>query len=405
MTPEMIREFEKAGKAIAKMRGNEIIFDDEPGRMHFIYLAMNKDEENIDRIISEIISCEDGMRHIVRTLNNVRTIAHEGSLFFCKRLYRAIEPTFEDAGVRLQKWIQIVDAVSPLLRTDLGWISETSMKYLDDRDFSSAQKMDVWLHWCAAMLRANNLSGVFIDTVGATRPKDLNRAAINQLKQMLQDTSTRWDLKSGALYLLLGNQLLSLDTAQAFVEEAYAGFPLDALEGVETLAIAVEHDAAIHAEADAIHEKLAQLRREGLVLKDMKHGDLFEASCAVFENLGNIPTKPIEIAVHLFEWGKRERLIVSAFIDETRKADWMRIAAKVPEDLRKLACLFFEHFDATNPVLRQFAVDVAGALVDNCNVDALRAERLVALCASDDEDALADEARHWADLLRTPERP
>ena len=44
MTPEMIREFEKAGKAIAKLRGSEILFDDEPGKMHFVYLAMNKDD-------------------------------------------------------------------------------------------------------------------------------------------------------------------------------------------------------------------------------------------------------------------------------------------------------------------------------------------------------------------------
>ena len=400
MTPEMIREFEKAGKAIAKLRGSEILFDDEPGKMHFVYLAMNKDEESLDRAISEIVACDEGMRHIVRTLNNVKTIAHEGASCFCKCLYRAMEPTFEDAGVRLQKWIQIVDSVSPLLRTDLGWISEKSKQYLEDRAFSSAQKMDIWLHWCGAMLRSNNLSGVFVDTVGATRPKDLNRAAIHQLKQMLQDTSMRWDLKSGALYLLLGNQLISLDTAQSFVEEAYAGFPLDALEGVETLAIAIEHDAALCAEADAIHEKLGQLRREGLVLKGMKRDDLFEAACAVFEKLSDIEKKPVEIAMHLFDWNKRERLIVSAFIDETRKADWIRIASKVPENLHKLAFLFFEHFDATHPILRQFAIDIVGALVDNCNVDALRAERLIALCTDGDDEALAGEARHWADMLR-----
>ena len=60
MTPEMIREFEKAGKAIAKLRGSEILFDDEPGKMHFVYLAMNKDEESLDRAISEIVACDEG---------------------------------------------------------------------------------------------------------------------------------------------------------------------------------------------------------------------------------------------------------------------------------------------------------------------------------------------------------
>ena len=132
----------------------------------------------------------------------------------------------------------------------------------------------------------------------------------------------------------------------------------------------------------------------------MKRDDLFEASCAVFEKLSDIEKKPVEIAMHLFDWNKRERLIVSAFIDETRKADWIRIASKVPENLHKLAFLFFEHLDATHPILRQFAIDIVGALVDNCNVDALRAERLIALCTDGDDEALAGEARHWADMLR-----
>ena len=40
----------------------------------------------------------------------------------------------------------------------------------------------------------------------------------------------------------------------------------------------------------------------------------------------------------------------------------------------------------------------AGCLTDD--VDALRAERLIALCTDGDDEALAGEARHWADMLR-----
>ena len=400
MTPEMIREFEKAGKAIAKLRGNEIIFDDEPGRQHFVYLAMNNDEETLNREIAEIAAAPEGMRHIMRALNNIRTIGHAGAFCFALCLYEALEPTFEDAGAKLQKWIQIVDGIAPIYRGDMGRICEKSSQYLASDAFSGAQKTDIWLHWCGAMLRANDLSGLFIGTVGATRPKDLNRSAVNQLKEMIRDPKMRWDLRSAAVYLLLGNRVISLETAQTFVEEAYVGFPLDALEGTETLAIAVEHDAAVCAEADAIAEKLAQLRREGLVLRDMKHNDLFEASCAVFEKLGDIAKEPITIAMHLNDWGKRERMIVSVFADETRKADWLRIASKSTENLRKMSIIFFEHFDASNPILRQFAADLAGADVELLNADALKADAFIALCAEGSDEAVSAEAKQWAEMLK-----
>lgn len=406
MSPELIREFEKTGKVLSKMRGNEILFDDEPGRMHFVYLAMNHDESALNQVVSEIMAQDDGLRHIVRTLNNLRTLAHQGAIVFMKVLYQATEPHFEDDSARLQKWIQILEAVSPLLRTGLDWIADKSAQYLTDSHFSREQKIDVWLHWCAAQLRSNNLDATFIERVGSARPRDLSRSTINQLLHMLKDAQTRWDLKSSALYLLLGNHLVSLDTANAFIEEAYTSFPLDALEGVETLAIAVEHDAAIHAETDAIHDKLAQMRRENLILKEMKSDDFFAASETLFSSLAQIPTTAIELAVRLGDYAKQERMIAAIFLDETRKAEWLKMAAKSPAALRSLGVAFFSHFDGKNPVLRLFAVDFLNALLENCNIDAVRAETLTTQLALEcrDDEACQKSLAEIVEELSAPQR-
>lgn len=378
MTPEDIREFEKAGKSIARLKGSEILFQDDcTGRMKYAFHAMEGDEQALRQSIHDILNTTDGPKHLVRALNNLSAIGHHGALCFAKVIFEAITPTYTPEEAH-QKLIQILDAVSPALRNGLGWLDQHVILALDQKTFSREALATLWIHWCAAQLRACHDAGNFIQNVGSRRPQNLQKSLIHSLAQAVENPNTPWDIRSASLYLLLGNHLIPIENAREFADDAYAAFPLEALEGVEILSIAIEHDTAKLAEYESIAAKLAQLRRENLILKDMELPAFVDASQELFRLQNTLPSSPLEIALNLQDMPKNQRLIASALIDDIRLAEWLKLASKNTNVLRELTRTFLQHFQPQNPVLRNFCTPLLEAAVNVANADAKSAERLIA---------------------------
>ncbi len=401
MTPEeFIREFEKTPKKLMQTKANVLLFEEDypEGRMTLVCAAMNGEENKIQSAIDKILENEDGPRHLVRTLNNIKAIGHAGTLCFAKSIFLTLEKSW-DNNTKLLKLIQLLDAVTSDLRTGIGWLADVASRCLDENHLSSEDALKLWIHWCAAILRSSFAPTQLIEELAPRRPLKLQKTQINAVKDSLSDPKFSWDLQSAAVYLLLGNQLISLEKAQNFVESAYAAFPLEALEGVEILALAIENDATAFAEFNAIQDKLAQVRKENLYLRDMSQNTFVEASISVFEDLEAVPQTALEIALCLQNQNKNERLILTAFIDDARRADWFYMARK-STSLRSLCALFFDHFTPENPVIRAFSADLVMALVDNHNADAMMAETWQNAIENNLLDKLATEARKWADFCK-----
>ena len=121
MNPEeLAREFEKTPKSLMKASPKQVLFaDDYPeGRMQFVCISMDGDENSLNKVIHEILSQNEGISHIFRALNNLTKINHRGTLFFAKMCFQAIE-TASDGETTMLKFIQLLDAVSDELRTGM----------------------------------------------------------------------------------------------------------------------------------------------------------------------------------------------------------------------------------------------------------------------------------------------
>ena len=395
MTPEeFARELEKTPKNLMKARPGEILFEDDypEGRMRIVCHAMNGDRDAIGRDIAAV--AQVGTRHLVRALNNLTEIGHDGALLLAELLFDAIDG---DDAARLHKFMQLLDAVSPRLRTGLGWLETRAAALLDGRTLDAQTRIDLWMHWCRAVLRSSPEATPLIEQIAPRRPGNLSRSQHRALMDAYHGENIPWDERSAACFLLLGNQLIALGDAQSFVEKGYAAFPLDAIEGVEILALAVENDATKFAESDAIHAKLSQLRNDNLFLRDM-HADAFvAASESVFSRLDAIPPTALELALELQARDKNERLILSAFLDDARRRDWVIMARKF-NATPALARIFFAHFDPDNAIVRAFSNDLVHALLEHHNADALRAEAWDMAVEAEDLDALRTEAKYWAEI-------
>lgn len=390
---EFAREFEKCPKNLMKALPNALLFaEDYPeGRMQLVCAAMNKEEKVLQESIARLMTREEGARHLVRTLNNLKTIGHHGALLFAQKLFSALEHDW-DEETHLQKFMQILDSISADLRTGMDWIDNHAIQMLDEGHLSTENKVKLWLRWCAAVLRSSPEAAPLLENLCPRRPKDLPKSQIRALKDACDDDTAPWDIRSAAMYLLLGNRLISLNQAQSFVEQAYAAFPLEALEGVEILAIAVEHDASVLAEFDVIQGKLSQVRKENLILKDMKHDAFIAASERVFQS--PLPQNAIDVALSLQSADKSDRMILTTFIDDARRADWFHVARKA-NALKSLGAIFFAHFDAQNPLLRAFSADFVTTLLENCNADALMAQTWCDAFDAEDIETLTTQASSW----------
>ena len=396
MTPEeFAREFEKAPKNLMKSKANEILFaEDYPeGRMQFVCKAMNDECASLKSDIQKLLEQPEGARHLVRALNNLTEIGHHGSLCFAQAVYDSLENDW-DSETKLLKFIQILDSVSASLRTGLGWLSEKSAQILDSGHLNNECRVKIWMHWCMAVLRSNSDASPLIEELAPRRPLNLSKTIANALLNAFKSDEFAWDHRSAAAFLLLGNQLISLSCAQAFVDDAYACFPLEALEGVEILAIAVENDASSLAEFDVIQAKLAQIRQENLYLRDMPIDEFQNASLNVFQNLKNLPKTALEMALSLPDSEKNDRLIKSAFIDDARRADWIYVAHKNGR-LKQLSGVFFKKIDMENPLCISFCSDLMTALLDHFNADAVKADDWFEHAKNNDISALQADILYW----------
>ena len=396
---DFAREFEKAPKNLMKAKPNELLFADDysEGRMQIVCAAMNEERKTLDEMIGAVLAEPEGEKHLVRALNNLKTIAHHGSRIFAQAIFETLEKTWDHPTMML-KFLQILDCVSYELRTGLGWIGAKAASLLDGR-LSGEERFKLWMHWCAAVLRSSAEAAPLIEELGPRRPNGLNKTQANALRDALKDEQMTWDMRAASLYLLLGNQLIAIDKAQAFVESAYASFPLESLEGVEILAIAVEQDASALAEYDVIQAKLAQIRQENLYLRDMSPENFVSASLRVFSEQASLADTPLQIALSLQSADKNDRMLMSAYIDDARRGDWIYLAKK-SNSLRALCACFFEHFVPENAVLRAFSMDVVNALVALANADALLAEHWIEAVERNDTDALRADAPKWCVFCR-----
>ena len=392
---DFAREFEKAPKNLMKAKPNELLFaEDYPeGRMQVVCAAMNEDRALLDNMVDKLLSEPEGEKHLVRALNNLKAIGHHGSLIFSEAIFEALEKTW-DQPTMLLKFLQILDCVTYELRTGLGWIGEKAGALLDSGNLSGELKFKLWMHWGAAVLRSSVDAAPLIEGLGPRRPKGLSGTQVIALRDSLRDDQVAWDMRGAALYLLLGNQLMAIDKAQAFVEAAYASFPLESLEGVEILAIAVEQDASALAEYDVIQSKLAQIRQENLYLRDMSQENFVNASMRVFGGQEALADTPLQVALSLQSADKNDRMVMSAYIDDARRGDWIYLAKRF-NVIRQLCACFFEHFVAENPVIRNFSMDMVNALVELANADALLADRWGEAFERGDLDALRADAPKW----------
>lgn len=393
---ELAREFEKAPKKLMKSKANELLFaEDYPeGRMQFVCAAMNDESEQLQNTCKNLLELPEGAKHLVRALNNLQEIGHHGALCFAQAIYNTLENDWDDETRHL-KFNQILDSVSSDLRTGIGWLSEKAAQMLDSERLSNDTRLQLWIHWCAAILRSSPDAAPLIEDIAPRRPQNLTKSNINALMDAFKNDQIPWDTRSASAYLLLGNQLISPTKAQDFVEEAYASFPLEALEGVEILAIAIESDASALAEYDVIQSKLAQVRQENLILKEMKADDFLRASTCVFQNLKNLPKSDLEIALSLTDSPKQERLIKTALIDDTRKADWIFIAKK-NNLLKPLGTVFFNNIDLENPICIDFSSEIVSALLDNHNADAKKADLWMDAAQNNDLNTLKSEISWWS---------
>ena len=398
MTPEeLAREFEKTPKSLIKASPKQVLFaDDYPeGRMQFVCASMDGDENSLSKAIDEILSQNEGISHIFRALNNLTKINHHGTLFFAKVCFDAVERVSASDVIQL-KFIQLLDAVSDELRTGMDWLNDKAAA-MSDATTSTDDRIQLWMHWAAAYLRSGQTPDVFVNEILPRRPQNLSRSAAKKIKELFESAS--WDLRSAALCLQLGNRLISLDKAQAFVDDAYACFPLEALEGIEILAIAVEDDAAKLAEMDVIQSKLAQMRRENLYIRDLPLEQFVAASESVFQNLGNMPDTQLKAALALCDLPKGVRLIYTAFIDDARRAEWIHLAIKNGV-FKSLSSRFFENIVLENALCVEFSTALVSVLLEHYNADARKTDGWFELVSKQDLAGLRAELPWWIEFCK-----
>lgn len=393
MTPETIREFEKAPKSLIKMKGTEVLFaDDAVGKMRFIYEAF-EDEDALRASAKAILSCEDGGRHIVRALNNLKKIPHLPAMRMARVLYETVRPQW-DLLTRVQKCQQVLDAVDEQYEADTAWLDEETEALLDLLEADAATQVILWSAWLGSNLRSSADSGKIIQRQSARRPKTLSKPVYNQLVRTMNDAQERWEYRSAAMYALVGSHAMRPDDAMNFMDAAYTSFPLEALSGVEALSMALELDQAAYAETDAIAEKLAQVRHDKLILREMSKEDFVSAAERIFARQHDLADRALDIALSLQTLDKNDRMMTTIFIDDARRNDFIQMALKY-RVLKQLAHTFFEHFCANNTLCVQLSASLVMALAENENADAVMTSRWMDACDAQDTNTLQAALADW----------
>ncbi|MCL2325567.1 MAG: hypothetical protein FWC40_03555 [Proteobacteria bacterium] len=390
---EWTRDFEKAPKVLSKMKGSEILFaEDAEGKMLFVYAAMEGDEPFLRDKVAALRQQPEGMRHIVRALNNFSRIAHQGSLCFAKVVFEALHEA--DAALRCEKCIFLLNAVHENLREPFDWLSDGAESLLDPSQAQTPQYYALWESWCRAILRSRADSETLISRLGPKRAHALSRSATQQHLAIVNDPQEHWERRASAAYWLLRSGGMPLRHAQTFLDDAYAAFPLEALEGIEALSIAVETQAAQSAESDVIAEKLARIRSEGLFLRDMQESTFLRAAEKLLSTQSKLPETAVQLALSLASKDQADRLLATTLLDDARRADFIHLARKY-RCLKHLSALFFANFQHHNPLIREFSQAIVISLLENENAHARMAEGWLECLEKENCDALALQAKEW----------
>ncbi len=393
MTPEAIREFEKAPKSLVKMKGTEVLFaDDAAGKMKYIYESF-EDEAGLRASAKSILESEEGGKHLVRALNNLKTIPHLPAMRFARVVYETVRPEW-DLLTRVQKCQQLLDAVGEQYDADMAWLDDETEALLDLLQADAATQVILWSAWLGANLRSAANSAKIIERQALRRPKTLSKPVYNQLVRTMNDAEERWEYRAAAMYALVGSHAMRPDDAQSFMEAAYTSFPLEALSGVEALSMALELDQAAYAESDAIAEKLAQVRHDKLILRDMNSADFEASAMRLFEIQGDLPKQPLDLALSLQNLDKNDRMMATILIDDARRNDFVQMAIKF-RLLRTLSRAFFAHFCAENSMCCQLSMSIIMALSENENADAMKVARWMDACDAHDVETLKMATADW----------
>lgn len=393
MTPEDIREFEKAPKSLVKMKGTEVLFEDDAvGKMRYIYAAF-EDDEALRKVCEEVLSSEEGGKHLVRALNNIKTIPHMPAMRFARAVYETVLPQW-DLLTRVQKCQQLLDNIGESFEGDDAWLDQELLALLDElRDDASAYTI-LWSAWLGANMRSAADSDKILRKQAPKRLPTLSKPVFNQLVRTMDDEEEAWEYRAAAMYALVGARALRIDQAQKFIEYAYTNFPLESLSGIEALSMALEFDAANYAESDAISEKLAQVRHDHLILREMNKDAFVQAAERLFKRQNELPKEALEIALSLASLDKNDRMLATILIDDARRNDFIQIALKT-QTLRGLAGVFFSNFVADNPLCRTLSISIVSALTENSSADALMAENWFDACEAGDADSLRAQSKNW----------
>ncbi len=393
MTPEEIREFEKAPKSLIKMKGSELLFEDDAvGKMKYIYDAF-ENEADLKQCAEAVLASEDGAKHLIRALNNLKSIPHAPAMRFAHAVYATVLPEL-DLLARVQKCQQLLDNISETFEGDMAWLDAELISLLETLKDDAASYVVLWSAWVGSNLRSTADSGKLIREQAPKRLQSVSKPIFNQLVRTMNDPEERWEYTAAAMYALVGARAMRIDDAQHFIETAYTTMPLEALSGIEALSMALEMDAANYAESDAISEKLSQVRRDHLILRDMNRDSFELAAKRLFENQNDIPDEALDIALQLPSLDKNDRMMATILIDDARRNDFIQIALKT-QTFRALAKIFFEHIVVENPLLRAFSIPLVLALSENCNVSALLVDQWIEACENNDINALKAELENW----------
>ncbi len=386
MTPENLREFEKAPKSLVKMTGKEVLFaDDAVGKMQYIYAAF-EDRAALEAAAAEVLASEDGARHLIRALNNIKKIAHKPAMTFAEVVYRTVLPEL-DLLARVQKCQQILDAIDETYDADFPWLDEEVTTLLNILVDDASTQVVLWSAWVGANLRSIAQSDKLIRVQAPCRLKVLSKTVFNQLVRTMNDAEELWTYRAAAMYALIGANAMSLADAQDFMDAAYSCFPLEALSGIEALSMALELDAAAFAEQNAIAEKLAQVRHDHLILRDMSRDDFVAAAENLFSHQNDIAEQAIDIALSLQSLEKNDRMMTTILIDDARRADFIQMAIKF-QALRALSNTFFAHFNAGNAACRALSQSIVMALTEVVNLDARLADDWMNACDAENVESL-----------------
>lgn len=392
---EMLRDFEKSAKALTKLRGTELMFEDDAiGRQRFVYLAMDGKEEELRAVVQEIAQMPEGARHIARALNNLVSIGHAGSHLFAKLCFEVLLPEWP-IDVELTKCLYLLSIVSPEFSGELGFLQDHSLVLLRGLKAKTADYLRLWQALCGCILRSNGDTDALIRLLGPMRQIQMTRRQFDEIKSTLSDQKVSWEIRASNAYFLLGNMVINLEEAMRFLDAAYTSFPLEALVGIEALSIAIEMDASELVESELINDKLAQVRRDGMILRELEQDAFERASAKVFAKQSQWPVEALEIVKGLDTLERSERMLMTTLIDDTRRNDYFEMT-------RKYACLklvskdFFSHFEPTNPFSLAYSQDFVTQLIDNANAPAREAEAWFEAIESNDIERLCELAKFWA---------